>query len=133
MTNDVSDHIKHTIPTGENECLICGVEAKGAHLVPCTDPNPAIPVPGEKSRPRADRKPRKNIDMTFEEWVKLNEHIYQQWEYIQKRTYNMAQLGIANASNPEFDALMKMAQQLTKDSDRYRQMLEEAETKHAAP
>jgi len=49
----------HVIPTGDGKCLVCGVSAKDAHRVPCTHPNPRIPVPGEKSRPRADRKPRK--------------------------------------------------------------------------
>jgi len=73
------------------------------------------------------------MEMTFEKWVELNKVISQKWDYIQKRTHNMAWLGNANPGNPDFEALMKMAEQLIRDSDRYAQMLEEAQKKHGVP
>jgi uncharacterized protein YcsI (UPF0317 family) len=66
------------------------------------------------------------MEMTFERWVERNKQIYEQLEYIQNRTKNMAMLGIANPGNPDFVALMKQQQKLIDDSDLYREMVEAA-------
>jgi hypothetical protein len=51
--------VDHQFPGSETRCVVCGVHKKDAHRVSCNKRVLDFPIPGEKSPPRADRKPRK--------------------------------------------------------------------------
>jgi hypothetical protein len=56
--------------------------------------------------------------MTFEQFMERNRLIGERLDWIAKRTENMAWLGIANTSNPDFVELMNLQQQLLDTAER---------------